>query len=437
MFLAISNCWALLLGIGLIMLGNGLQGSLLGIRASIEGFNLTITGLIMAGYYIGVIGGSNVVPKIVGRVGHIRTFGALAAIASASVLVHAVFIDPWVWWTMRVVTGFSYAGLYVVAESWLNDASENETRGKLLSFYMLISHGSVASGQLMLNISPPSGFGPFIMISVLVSLAVVPILVSVGKTPSFESAESVSLRQLFLVSPLGVVGMLVGSIAMGTIFGMGAVYASSIGLSVQEISFFMASIIAGGAVMQFPLGQMSDVFGRRLIIIGICLVGALASLFASHFSGSGWQLYAVIALVGGLSTPLYSLCVAHTNDYLSQPQMIAASGSLVLVNGIGAAIGPPVTAFAMEQLGSLAFFYSIAVSLGLVAIFGLWRSTRREAVAQEDQGAFVVMAPTPISVGFNPDVELEEIEAATEVDAATVQTSFDELVDELNDPKDP
>ena len=376
MFLAISNCWALLLGIGLMMMGNGLQGSLLGIRASIEGFNLTITGLIMAGYYIGVIGGSNVVPKIVGRVGHIRTFGALAAIASASVLVHAVFIDPWVWWTMRVVTGFSYAGLYVVAESWLNDASENETRGKLLSFYMLISHGSVASGQLMLNISPPSGFGPFIMISVLVSLAVVPILVSVGKTPSFESAESVSLRQLFLVSPLGVVGMLVGSIAMGTIFGMGAVYASSIGLSVQEISFFMASIIAGGAVMQIPVGQMSDVFGRRLIIIGICLVGALASLFASHFSGSGWQLYAVIALVGGLSTPLYALCAAHTNDYLSQPQMVAASGTLVLVSGIGAAMGPPVTAFAMEQLGSLAFFYSIVVSLGLVAIFGLWRSTR-------------------------------------------------------------
>ena len=164
MFLAISNCWALLLGIGLIMLGNGLQGSLLGIRASIEGFNLTITGLIMAGYYIGVIGGSNVVPKIVGRVGHIRTFGALAAIASASVLVHAVFIDPWVWWTMRVVTGFSYAGLFVVAESWLNDASENETRGKLLSFYMLISLGSMASGQLMLNISLPSGFGPFIII---------------------------------------------------------------------------------------------------------------------------------------------------------------------------------------------------------------------------------------------------------------------------------
>lgn len=437
MFVAISNCWALLLGIGLIMLGNGLQGSLLGIRASIEGFNLTITGLIMAGYYIGVIGGSTVVPKIVGRVGHIRTFGALAAIASASVLVHAVFIDPWVWWTMRVVTGFSYAGLFVVAESWLNDASENETRGKLLSFYMLISLGSMASGQLMLNISPPSGFGPFIMISVLVSLAVVPILVSVGKMPSFESAESVSIRQLFLVSPLGVVGMLVGSVAMGTIFGMGPIYASSIGLSVQEISFFMASIIAGGAVMQFPLGQMSDVFGRRLIIIGICLVGALASLFASHFSGSGWQLYAVIALVGGLSTPLYSLCVAHTNDYLSQPQMVAASGTLVLVSGIGAAMGPPVTAFAMEQLGSLAFFYSIAVSLGLVAIFGLWRSTRREAMAQKDQGAFVVMAPTPISVGFNPDVELEEIEAATEVDAATVQTSFDELVDELNDPKEP
>jgi len=431
MLMVISNCWALLFGMGLIMLGNGLQGSLLGVRASIEGFGLTTTGLIMTGYYIGLIGGAAVVPKMVGRVGHVRSFGALASLASTSILVHVVFIDPWVWWAMRLVTGFSYAGLYVVAESWLNDASENETRGELLSIYMLISLGGAAGGQFLLNVAAPSGVELFVLISVLVSFAVIPILLSASKAPNFETSESVSISQLFRVSPLGVFGMLVSSIAIGAIFSVGSVYASAIGLSVQEISFFMGSMILGGVLSQYPLGKISDQIGRRSVIIGTCLAGTVLSILASQFVGVGWQLYAVVAIIGALSMPLYSLCAAHTNDYLSPPQMVAASGTLVLVSGMGASMGPAVTAFAMDSLGAQAFFYSIAMSLGLVAVFGLWRATRRSAVAQEDQGDFVVMAPTPISAAFNPDVELDEIVAAGDIDAAAVQVSFEELADEL------
>ncbi len=431
MFQIISNCWALLFGMGLIMLGNGLQGSLLGVRASMEGFGLSTTGLIMSGYFIGLILGSALVPKMVGRVGHIRSFGALASLASTSILVHVIFIDPWAWWGMRLVTGFSYAGIYVVAESWLNDASENETRGQLLSFYMLISLGGLAGGQFLLNIAPPSGFILFALISVLVSLAVIPILTSVSKMPDYETTESVSISQLFLVSQLGVAGMLISSISIGSIFGIGAVYAASIGLSVREISFFMGAIILGGAIMQFPLGRMSDLLGRRRVIIGTCAAGAVVAVFASQYEAETWQFYVIITLVGALSMPLYSLCAAHTNDYLNPSQMVAASGTLVLVSGIGATMGPPITTFAMEQFGAQAFYYTITASLALVAVFGLWRSTRREAVAQEDQGEFVVMAPTPTSAGFNPDVDLVEIEAATEIDADEVQASFEELVDEL------
>jgi MFS family permease len=429
----ISNCWALLFGMGLIMLGNGLQGSLLGVRASLEGFGLSTMGLVMSGYFIGMMGGSVIVPRLVGRVGHVRSFGALASLASTSILVHVIFIDPWLWWGMRIVTGFSYAGIFVVAESWLNDASENETRGQLLSFYMLINLASMAGGQFLLNVAEPAGFVLFALISVLVSLAVIPILTSVSKMPDYETTESVSIMQLFRVSPLGVIGMLVTSIAMGTIFGLGAVYAAKIGLSVSEISLFMGVIITGGAIVQFPLGKLSDRIGRRRVIIGSCLLGAIIAMAASQHSGHGWQLYLVVGLVGAFVTPLYSLCAIHTNDYLNPSQMVAASGTLVLVSGIGATMGPPLTAFAMDYLGIQAFFYSIALSLGLVGVYGMWRATQRAAMAQEDLGDFVAMAPTPMSVSFNAEVELEEIEAAAEIDADEVQASFEELVDELSE----
>jgi MFS family permease len=433
MLKVVTNCWALFLGMGLIMLGNGLQGSLLGLRASIEGFGLSVTGLVMSGYFIGMVIGSIFVPKLVSRVGHVRTFGALASLASTSILVHIVFLDPWVWWGMRVTTGFAYAGLYIVAESWLNDVAENETRGELLSFYMLISLGGMAGGQFLLNIASPEGFALFIFISVLVSIAVIPILLSVSTAPAFETTESVGIMQLYQVSPLGVFGIFASGIAMGSLFGIGAVYAASAGLSVQEISFFMGSLVVGGVVLQYPLGRLSDIFGRRKIIIAACSLGAIVSIGSTMLPVKDWWfVYLQIGLVGGLCLPLYSLCIAHTNDYLNQSQMVAASGTLVLANGVGAAIGPPVTAFTMDLIGPQAFFQISGAALALVCVFAIWRSTQRQAMSREEQGDFVPMAPSPISAAFNPDLELEEIEAATEIDKETVAASFEELVEDLS-----
>lgn len=432
MLRVVSNCWALFLGLALIMLGNGLQGSLLGLRASYEGFGISVTGLVMSGYFIGLIMGSAVVPTVVARVGHIRTFGALASLASTSILVHVVFLDPWVWWGMRVATGFAYAGLYIVTESWINDMADNRTRGQLLSFYMLIALGGMAGGQFMLNIADPLGFTLFILISVLVSIAVIPILISVSRAPAYETTESVGIRQLFQVSPLGVFGIFASGIAMGSIFGVGTVFAATIGLDVKQVSFFMAAMIVGGAIIQYPLGWLSDRIGRRKIIITSCFLGAAMFFGASTVPLSGWDLFIVVGVAGGLAMPLYSLCIAHTNDYLSPGQMVAASGTLVLVNGVGAAAGSPASAFLMDLVGPNGFYYANGAALTLICVFALWRSTQRDALSAEDQGDFVPMAPTPLSAALNPDLELQEIEAAAEVDKEAVVASFEELVDDLS-----
>ncbi len=436
MLAVISNCWALLLGMGLIMLGNGLQATLLGVRASIEGFDTSTTGLIMSGYFLGLIIGCNFVPKMIGRVGHIRTFGALASLASTSILVQAVFIEPAVWLAMRLVTGFSYAGLYIVAESWLNEAAENESRGQLLSFYMLVSLGGTAGGQVLLNLFPPSGFGLFVLVSFMVSLAVIPILLSVTRAPQFDVMENVSILQLYRVSPLGVFGVLVTGMSMGAIYGMGAVYATDVGMSVKDVSLFMGTLIMGGFLFQYPLGWLSDRIGRRKVIIFCCVGGAVVSFFAIGFTGEGILFLAVIATVGGLSMPLYSLCGVRINDYLTPTQMVAASGTLVLLSATGAAIGSPLTAFTMEFFGPRAFYGSIGAMLSSIAVFALYRSTRRVDVDAEDRGDFVAMGTSPLSASLTPDVNLEEIEAAVDEDAEVIHSSLEELINDLENPDD-
>jgi MFS family permease len=404
------------------------------VRASLEGFGTTITGVVMSGYYIGLIFGCWLAPKMVARVGHIRIFGAMASLASTSILLQVVFINPWIWLVMRIVTGFSYAGIYIVAESWLNEASENDSRGQLLSVYMLVSSGGLAGGQFLLNIALPTGFELFVLVSMLVSLALIPILTSVTKAPSFDVYESVGILQLYRVSPIGIVGMFITGMTMGGIFGMGAVYTTEIGKSVQEVSFFMGAIILGGFLFQYPLGWISDRIGRRSVIVFSSAMGGVISFYAMTHSGEGILFFGIIAAIGGLSMPIYSLCSAQTNDHLTPQQMVAASGTLVLVNSIGAALGAPTVAISMEFFGTDAFFGSLGIMMSLVTLYALWRSTQRADIAAEDRGEFVVMAPTPLSVSLTLDVELEAVEAAVAEKAEDVQASFEDLTTELQNP---
>jgi len=427
----IYNCWALLLGMGLIMIGNGLQATLIGVRASMENFGTTITGFIMSGYFLGLIFGCKTMPILVNRVGHIRIFGALASLASTSILLQAIFINPFIWWAMRLITGFSYAGLYIVAESWLNESATNRTRGKLFSLYMLISFSGMAGGQMMLNISSPSSFELFLLVSLMISLAVIPILLSVSPAPQFEIMEKVSIIQLYRVSPLGVFGMVFSGMAIGAIYSMGPVFATEIGMSVKNVSFFMTTIVLGGFLFQYPLGWLSDLIGRRKVILLSCISGAIISVFAVYLSTGEEIPFFIVACVGGFSLPLYALCGVHINDYLNPTQMVAASGTIVLLSSLGALIGAPLTAITMDLFGLNAFYGSIAIMLTFIFVFSLWRTGQRAEFTTDETGDFVPMHPSPMSASLNLDVTLDEIEVAESEETKQVQSSFDELANDL------
>ena len=242
---ALRSSWALLLGFGILMLGDGLQASLLAIRADLEGFSTTVTGLVMSVFYVGFLSGSVLTPKVLVSVGHIRVFAALAALASAAILVHAIFVSPWVWGLLRLVSGFCFAGLYVVAESWLNDRATNESRGKVLSLYMVVTYVGVGLGQLLLNLANPLDFELFILVSILVSIAVLPLLLSAGSPPTFADAVPIKVRELYRKTPLGVVGTFVEGLVTATFFALGPVYAQQLGLPLVEISFFMTAAVVG------------------------------------------------------------------------------------------------------------------------------------------------------------------------------------------------
>ncbi len=393
MFAAVRSAWALFVGLGMIMMGNGLQGSLLGIRAAAESFSTETTGFVMSGYFLGFLAGAVVTPKVVGNVGHVRVFAALASTASTAALLHAVFVDPWLWGGMRFLTGFCYAGLYIVAESWLNDRSTNETRGSMLSVYMVVVLGGIAGGQFLLNLSDPNSFVLFVLASVLVSLALVPISITAGSAPDFSAPTPVGIRALYRASPLGVIGSLGTGVANGAVFSMGAVYAGLAGLGVSEIALFMSMLILGGMAFQWPVGRLSDKLDRRQVLAGVTFGAAVVGFVAPVFSGGNVVgLYVIAFLLGGMTFPMYSLCLAHTNDFLTPKQMVAASGSLMLVNGAGAIFGPVVAAQVMGRIGSDGFFIFLGVVHALIGLFALYRMARRASVPLKEQGPSVPVA---------------------------------------------
>ncbi|MEE8444804.1 MAG: MFS transporter [Alphaproteobacteria bacterium] len=406
MISAVRSAWALLLGIALIMLGNGLQGTLLGIRATLEGFSTGVTGLVMTGYFAGFLLGSTLAPKIVGQVGHIRVFAALASLASASALIYAIFVDPWVWGAMRLITGFSYAGLYVVAESWLNDRATNETRGQILSIYMIITLGGMAAGQFLLNVADPGGFGLFVLISVLVSVALVPISLTAAPAPAFDAPLPVGLRQLYRISPLGLIGIGGVGLAQGMVFGMGAVYARGAGLSIAETSLFMGLILLGGVALQWPIGWLSDIIDRRRVITAVTFAAAALAVVAAAVPDMPLPgLLVVACLFGGMNLPMYSLCNAHTNDFLEPAQVVGASSALVLVSGVGATFGPMLAAASITRLGPGGFFWMLGAVHAMIGLFALYRMVRRSAVPLEEQGVFVAIPAraSPMAAALNPE----------------------------------
>jgi len=402
--------WALFFGFAIICTGHGLQGTLIGVRATLEGFNFISTGFIVAGYYLGYLIGSIVIPILLERVGHIRVFAALASLSSIAILLHTVFIDPYSWFFIRILTGVSLSGIYVIMESWLNAKSSNQSRGRILSIYMIITFFFVGLGQFLLNLSDPFKVDLFILVSVLLSFSLIPILLSVTEAPNFNNPKRLDLKELFIISPLGFVGAVFIGLAHSALFGYGAVYATAKELSTFQISIFMVIVSSFGAILQWPIGFLSDRFDRRIILIFVTLVAAGLSIFIVISSYlSILFFFIILALYGGMSLPMYSLAIAHINDFLRPNEIVSASATFGILVGIGAIMGPILASVFMRFTGPDGFFvYLFIVHLGL-GLFGIYRMGKR--TKPSDIESQYVPLPRNISTAgmeLNPKVEVNE-----------------------------
>lgn len=368
----------LLFGVLLVMSGNGLQGTLLGIRASIESFPTELTGIVMSGYYTGFLAGSILTPRFVGRVGHIRVFAALAALGATAVLLYPIFVDVAAWTAFRLLTGFAYSGIYVVTESWLNDRAENEQRGQILAVYMVTQFVGLTTGQLLVNLDDPASFELFSLGAALLAFALVPVVLSRAPAPRFDQPVHLGIIALYRISPLGTLGLTGVGLTNSAFWGMGAVYAKASGLSVADVSLFMSVAIVAAAVCTWPLGRISDRFDRRTVIIIVALGAGLAAVSAMALAGGERVPFlAAIFAYGGLALSLYSLCVAHANDRLQPEQMVAASSGLMLCYGVGAILGPISVGALMGRLGPDGFFIYLALVHALVGALAIYRMVKR------------------------------------------------------------
>lgn len=420
----LTTSWALLLGIMLLMVGNGIQGTLLGLRGAIEGFSTLEMSVVMSSYFAGFLFGSRAAPGLIRRVGHVRVFAALASFISAVLILYPVATHPVAWSVLRLLIGFCFSGVYVTAESWLNNQATNETRGQTLSLYLIVQMVGIVAAQGLVVTADPGGYLLFILPSVLVSISFAPILLSITPTPAFATARRMSLRTLFQNSPLGVIGMLLVGGAYAVMFGMGPVFGTEAGLSVRELSLFVAMFYVGAMVLQYPLGRASDRMDRRLLIVGTAAVAVAASIVALILPGYG-VLLAVAFFVGGMLGPLYALLIAHTNDYLDPEDMAAASSGLMFVNGVGAIAGPLAAGVIMSLFGAGGFFAVLIVTLLAVVVYALWRMTQRAAVPVEDTASYVSVGPqaSPIAVEVAQEVYAEAVEDAQSDSDATLADS--------------
>ena len=412
----LKNSWALFLGMGALMLAYGFQGSLLGVRAVKEEFSLAATGFMMSGYFVGYFIGAITIPKLISRVGHIRIFAAFASIASLVILIHAVFINPFVWFLLRVLTGISMVSIYTVAESWLNDRASNKNRGSVLSVYMVILYGAMGCGMFFLNFSNPINFEPFILISVITSGALIPILLTKRKPPTFKKIETMSLKEVYISSPFGMVSSFFYGTIQSALFTLLAVYAAGMNFSIFQISVVTFLLAISGAISQWPIGKLSDMYDRRRVIIFVSFAAAFFALCAIFASGTMYYdgilgssklwFYIFLILFSFCSLPMFSLILAHTNDFIPKEKFVAAGASLQFTFGMGAMGGPFLCSIFMNLTNLNGFFVFLMFFHILIGAYGVYRSKVRPVVENPDS-QFVAMPQsiTPAGIELNPITE--------------------------------
>jgi len=399
---------ALLTGVALLLLGNGLFLTLVPLRADLEGFNAAWIGAIGAAYSVGFVVGCYLVPPLVERVGHIRVYAAFAALGAVVPLLHLLALTPVAWIVFRMLTGLCFSGLYMVIESWLNGASTRQTRGTIFSAYIMVNLTAITLGQYLILLEEPGSEKLFSLAAILFALAVIPVCLTRSSSPPLPVEARPDLRKLWNNSQVAVMGCFTNGMANGAIWSLAPIYAKNLGLSLTGIAIFVSLAIVGGAVVQYPLGRLSDRLpDRRWLIVAVCATASVAGLIlimAAHLSIH--IVYVAIFLFGAAAFSLYGFCVAHANDYGSADEFVEISAGLLLVFGAGAVPGPLVASAMMDALGFAFLFLFTSIVHGAMALLTFWRMKRREAVAPEDRENYVPMTRTsPNIFSFDPRAE--------------------------------
>lgn len=396
--------WPLLFGIGMLMVSSGLQGTLLGLRANHEQFPVYITGIIMAMYYCGFLIGCRVVPNMIASVGHIRVFAALASLASTTVLMHGLYVYPLVWVAVRLLTGFCFSGLFIIAESWLSKISNNEQRGKIFSAYVFVVYGGLFIGQFLINLAPITSIDLFILVSILISVALAPISLTNTHTPKYQKPEGISFSLVMKTSPLAMTGVFVAGLCSSSMLSLGPVYAGMRGMETSNVALLMGVYILGNAVMPLIFGSLSDRMDRRKVIIGISGLAIVCAVAFSFFT----DFYPAIFLLGGCITSLYSVSITHMQDQIRKSQIVSASRSLILFNSIGSSIGPVLGGFMLSFFGTHIFFGLLGFYMIVVLCIAYYRSIKGNVIDESRKKKFThlpsVSAPTVVSLNIEkPD----------------------------------
>ncbi|HSA82689.1 MAG TPA: MFS transporter [Geminicoccaceae bacterium] len=409
---ALVSVGALLLGAAILLLGNGLIGILLPVRATFESFSTVAIGLIASGYSAGFVLGCLSVPHIVRRVGHIRTFAVMAAIAASAILLMALLVEPVAWILLRAVSGLAFAGLYMVIESWLNERASNTNRGQLFATYMVIQLGAITAGQMLLPVGDAAGFGLFAVATIAITLALVPVSLTSSSAPQPLETVRLRLARLYRMSPVGVLGCFFVGLANGAFGGLGVVFAQGVGLGTTGVALFMSAALVGGTLFQVPFGRLSDRIDRRRVLMLACLLAVIAGAvlaLAGKTQGDAipaWLariaalpsvLIGAVVVFGGCIFSMYSLCVAHTNDFVAREDFVEASSGLLLTWAVGATLGPIAAGPMMEWVGLGGLFLYAAVVHLLFIAFIWYRTTRRACLPPEARPDFVQAGHTRTS----------------------------------------
>ncbi|MCY3770206.1 MAG: MFS transporter [Gammaproteobacteria bacterium] len=410
MFPIFRSIASLLLSYGMFLMAVGLFTTLLGIRSSLEGFSPQVTGLIMSGYFVGLLTGANFAVRFMVLGGHIRAFAVFASVMSTTALVHIMLVDPFVWFALRFLAGFCMAGLVMVTESWLNNRATPDTRGQVFSFYMITNYAASGMGQFLLPLADPESFYLFTIVSIIFSISIVPILLTQSQAPLPPKMSKVDLRTLYRLSPVGMLGATTAGFVNSGFYTLGPVYATSNAFSITRTSIFMSTAIFSGLLLQWPIGKISDRVDRRVVLIAISSMTALTCVgFILLPVKQLYVLFILTSLYGAFSFVVYSISAAHTNDFADKSFAAQTAGGLLVFFGVGAIIGPILTSQVMGFAGASGLFLSNALATLLFSLFAFSRTRIRASRPTADKFSFrVISASQPMNKELYASLNEEE-----------------------------